>query len=152
MPLTSLTTAIILCALGQNPAPNPQPALAATPAAAPAPPPTAAELAVSQAASKVEAIRTELAKPGLSLQTKNKLKKALLRAEARAREARADAQFQQVQKERQAYVDKMMPLWLEQQRQNAQFNIEAAKARALQQMAITAELKRQDDLYFHYQR
>jgi hypothetical protein len=46
----------------------------------------------------------------------------------------------------------MMPLWLEQQRQNAQFNIEAAKAGDLQQMAITAERKRQDDLYIQYQR
>jgi hypothetical protein len=125
-----------------EPCPAPQTVPAAIPAAAPAPPPTAAEKAVSQATSKVEAIRAELTKPGLSLQTKNKLRKALRSAEVRAREARAAAQFQQFQKEQQAYVDKMMPIWLEQQRQNAQFNIEAAKARALQQMAITAERSR----------
>jgi len=41
----------------------------------------------------------------------------------------------QLQKEQQAFVERMMPIWLAQQRANASFSIEAAKAQALQGMA-----------------
>jgi hypothetical protein len=108
--------------------------------------------AIGQTAGRVEAIRQELAQPGLAPSKKLKLKKALLHAEARAREARQQAIEYQMHKDQQAFVTKMMPLWLEQQRLDAHFNIEAAKARAFQQIANTAEKARQDDLWIQWQR
>jgi hypothetical protein len=45
----------------------------------------------------------------------------------------------QLQKEQQAYVERMMPIWLAQQRADAAFSIEAAKAQALQGMAAAQQ-------------
>lgn len=150
-------TLILLTAFSQVPSPSlgspsAQPSDTKAVAAQPAPPQTPEVQALQLASSKVADLRSSLKTPGLSLQKKNKLKKALMHAEARAREARAAAINQAVRMQEAAYVEKMLPVWLEQQRLNAQFSIEQAKARALQQMANTAERKRIDDLYINYQR
>lgn len=151
-----LTTLFVLAVLAQNSQVTEETTQAQDPAqtkqAKAAPKLTAAEQAVQETSAKVAAIQTALKEPGLPLKQKNKLKKALMHASARAREAREAAQREALEKAQQAYVEKMMPYWLEQQRQNAQFNLEAAKAQALQQMAITAEQKRRDDFYLQYQR
>jgi hypothetical protein len=132
-----LVTFAILAALTQNPQPAgdgklPAPSQGAT--AAPALQ-TSAERAAVLAAKRVGELRAALKQPGLKLQEKNKLKKQLLHAAARAREAFQLVQLQALQKEQQAYIDKMMPIWQRQQEMNALFSIEAAKAQALQQMA-----------------
>lgn len=136
------TTVILLTTLAQFP----NAATSARPAMSPA------EQAVAQTSARVGAIRNALKEPGLSLQAKNKLRKQLMHAEARAREAREAAAFIQLQREQQAYIDKMMPIWQKQAEMNAKFSIAAAKAAALQKMADTAEKKRQDDLYIQYER
>ena len=150
-----LLSVILAGLLAQTPPATPvQPSVAVAapaPVVAPAPPPTPAERNAALAAKKVGEIRTSLKKPGLNLQAKNKIKKTLLHAEAGSREAFQVMQDERDQKEQQAFIVKMMPIWLEQQRQNVQFNIESAKAQALQQMAMTAEKKRQSDLWFQYQ-
>jgi hypothetical protein len=128
------------------------PAGSAPTATAPAPALSPAERAVKETAARVFALRAELKKPGLSAAQKSKLKKQLVHAEARAREARDAAYGKQLQAEQQAYVDKMMPIWQKQAELNAQFSIEAAKARAFQQMAETAEKQRQQDLWIQWQR
>ena len=161
-----LLLALALCtqapAQTQPPAPAqtqpPAPATAGSaptstaPAPAPAPVLSPAERAVKETAARVFALRAELKKPGLPAVQKSKLKKQLVRAEARAREARDAAYGKQLQAEQQAYVDKMMPIWQKQAELNAKFSIEAAKARAFQQMAETAEMQRQQDLWIQWQR
>lgn len=102
--------------------------------------------ALSLANEKVAALRTQL-KANPKPKEKSKLKKALTHAESRAREAREYAALSQLQQEQAAYVAKMMPIWQEQQRQNVQFSIEAAKASAMQSMAATARRKAQYDVY-----
>ncbi len=58
----------------------------------------------------------------------------------------------QLQKDQQAYVEKMMPIWQRQQEMNVKFSIEAAKAQALQSMAATAKRKAMYDAYNDMQR
>lgn len=139
-----VTTLVVMAVLAQNPA--------VTPAPIPPPVPVSAEQrAIAQTAAKVEALKAQLKAPGVTPRNKVKLKKALQSASARAREARDAAEQSYMQRQQQAYVDKMMPIWLEQQRQNAQFNIEAQKLAALQSMANTAKQKAMYDVYYQQQ-
>jgi hypothetical protein len=157
-----LITAVVLVALAQTPDPAsaapaaPKPPSAAAPARRQGPPPTLEEMAIANAiartSAKVAEVREALKAPGVTPRQRTKLKKDRLHAEARAREARQAAINYELRKEQDAYVAKMMPIWLEQQRQNAQMSIEMVKAQALQQMAITAEKRRQDDLWIQWQR
>jgi hypothetical protein len=159
-----MTVSLILASiLGQAPA------SASAPAPAPAPAPTAAsasaqpvkpaapkvltpdEKAIEQASLRVTEARAAYQEKGISPKEKARRKKAVLRAEANARAVRDSIADKSVRQQQAAYIDKMMPVWLEQQRQNAQFSIEAAKAQALQQMANTAERQRIDNLYMFYQ-
>jgi hypothetical protein len=51
----------------------------------------------------------------------------------------------QAKLEQQAYVEKMMPIWQAQQRANAEFSIEVAKTRALQEMAAAQQARAATD-------
>lgn len=114
---------------------------------------TPSEKAADDAVAQVKAIRYELnTSTSLTVGAKKKMKKRLAYATNVARDAIQTVQNEKIQKEEQAYIDKMMPIWREQQRQNTQFSIEAAKAQALQQMAITQEKQRQQDLWLQWQR
>jgi hypothetical protein len=149
--LTLFLSVSVSSVSAQAPKPAPPSTPSASTSAAPMPTPNPAERTVQQSAAKVFAIRAELAKKPPAAQ-KAKLKKALMHAEARYREASEAAYNQQLQKEYQAYVDKMMPIWQKQAENNVRFSIEAAKAQALQQLAITAEKQRQQDLWLQWQR
>jgi hypothetical protein len=157
-----MTTSLILASiLGQAPAPAPAPDAAPAPAPAtastqpvkPAAPKVLSpdEKAIEQASLRVSEARAAYQQKGLSPKEKARRKKTMLRAEANARAVRDSIVDKSARQQQTAYIDKMMPIWLEQQRQNAQFSIEAAKAQALQQMANTAERQRIDNLYQNYQ-
>jgi hypothetical protein len=155
-----MTASLILASiLGQAPAPAPAPLPTPAPSSASAQPVKPAaprvlspdEKAIEQASLRVTEARAAYQEKGLSPKEKARRKKTMLRAEANARAVRDSIADKSMRQQQTAYIDKMMPIWLEQQRQNAQFSIEAAKAQALQQMANTAERQRIDNLYMFYQ-
>ncbi len=136
-----LTASLILASvLGQAPAAAEpaKPAKAATATKAAAPKVLSPEeKAIQQATLRVTEARAAYQKPGLSPKEKARRKKAVLRAEEYARSVRSSVNDKTMQQQQAAYIEKMMPIWQEQQRLNAQFSIEAARAAALQQMANT---------------
>jgi hypothetical protein len=106
----------------------PQPA----PAPAPSPNPEAKAVLAPAASDLLRAQRAA----DLKKQVEKKKEAAQKRRAQRNNRAALD---HQVQKEQQAYIERMMPIWQAQQRANAAFSIEAARAQALQAMAAAQQ-------------
>jgi hypothetical protein len=108
------------------------------PLAQPAPAPTSSPSPEARAVPAPAASDTLKSQRAADLKKQVEKKKEAAQKKRVQRNQRAALEHQ-MQMEQRAYVERMMPIWQAQQRANAAFSIEAAKTRALQEMAAAQQ-------------